>query len=91
MSYDEDIKELNRLDISIKKMTEALEKFAESIKGKEIFRKLRERSVEEKISSWEGRLENLQKENMPLILQRACMESILKFMMEKIHKDHCQL
>ncbi len=74
--------------ISLDKMTKAFEKLIEDIKKRGVIKRT-ERTLEEKISSWDNRLEKMQNENYPLILQRACFESLLKLMTEKIRKDHC--
>ncbi len=84
MTYEEELE----VQININRMKESLARLALNL-GAERIKMIAERTIEERIASWESKLENLQKHSYPLILQKACLENVIKYKMEKIYKDHC--
>jgi len=56
---------------------------------KKTIKHLQERTIEENISKWEKKFKEYQENQLPTVLQKMCMNNILRFRMEKIYRDHC--
>ena len=76
-------------DIHVNKMVNELRRIAKQILSQSLEREPQIITLDYKIARYEKKFEEYQLKGFPTALQKMCLESVIKYRMQKIHQDHC--